>query len=75
MEAESDSKQTLLSIKDALSNLGIDTSENKSDSGTYDRYVKASRLAARALGVKGGEVGVVINARVSTLACPSNFWC
>ena len=34
---------------------------------TYDRYVKASKLAARSFGIKSGETGVVINGRVSLL--------
>ncbi|EKM75357.1 hypothetical protein AGABI1DRAFT_46617 [Agaricus bisporus var. burnettii JB137-S8] len=38
--------------------------EDKFDSDSYGRYVKASRLAARALGIKGGETGIVINGRV-----------
>jgi UDP-glucose:glycoprotein glucosyltransferase len=39
--------------------------EDNFDSDAYGLYVKASRLAARALGIKGGETGVVINGRVS----------
>ncbi|KAF5357223.1 hypothetical protein D9756_006756 [Leucocoprinus leucothites] len=63
--ADSDElKQAPLKAKDAFSSLGIDLSELQS--GSYDRYVKASRLAARSFGVKGGETGVVINGRVIT---------
>jgi UDP-glucose:glycoprotein glucosyltransferase len=39
--------------------------EDSFDPDAYRRYVKASRLAGRALGIKGGETGVVINGRVS----------
>ncbi|KXN87330.1 UDP-glucose:glycoprotein glucosyltransferase [Leucoagaricus sp. SymC.cos] len=56
------SKQTPLSTKNAFSTLGVDLSEIQS--GAYARYVKASRLAARSFGLKGGETGVVINGRV-----------
>lgn len=63
------SKQAPLSAKDALSSLGIDLSELHSSA--YDRYVKASRLAARYFGVKGGETGVVVNGRVRLFFYPS----
>lgn len=62
----SQSKQKPLDIREALIGLGVDPASEGS-AGAYDRYVKASRLAARQLGVKGGEVGVVINGRVSLL--------
>ncbi|KAL9710152.1 killer toxin resistant protein [Leucoagaricus gongylophorus] len=57
------STQMPFKANDVFSSLGIDSSELTTNS-TCDRYVKASRLAARAFGIKSGETGVVINGRV-----------
>lgn len=58
------STQMPFKANDVFSSLGIDSSELTTNS-TCDRYVKASRLAARAFGIKSGETGVVINGRVN----------
>jgi len=59
-----ESKQMPLETNDIFSGLGISSSELLMN-GTYDRYVKASKLAARSFGIKSGETGIVINGRVS----------
>jgi len=60
---DGESEQMPLEANDVFSGLGINSSE-LSMNGTYDRYVKASKLAARSFGIKSGETGVVINGRV-----------
>ena len=59
-----ESKQMPLETNDVFADLGINSSELVMND-TYDRYVKASKLAARSFGIKSGETGVVINGRVS----------
>ena len=61
-----ESKQMPLETNGVFADLGMNSSELVMND-TYDRYVKASKLAARSFGIKSGETGVVINGRVSLL--------
>ncbi|KAF9447216.1 glycosyltransferase family 24 protein [Macrolepiota fuliginosa MF-IS2] len=57
-------KQAPMKVADALASLGLGSELGKGSVGAYERYVRASGLAARRFGLKAEQVGVVINGRV-----------